>query len=158
MDDPLSQALAEATFEAPAASFNERPIRETLETLRKQILAVLNEHFFDAGVIDEAIPLVHHTLIDSGSIRIAARRADPAYEASVSIDVRCVRTAAAAGERYELEAAGVLRRVRESHPSEHAFRIEIVPQSDGTRSVNAVALTNELAAAIRRFADEDMRA
>ncbi len=157
MDDPLSRALSEASPSDPEASFEARPLGETLETMRRQILAVLNDHFFDAGVVDEAIPLLHHTLIDSGSIRIVARRAEPAYEATVSVDARCVRAGKDEADRYEIEGGGVLRRLRESHPGEHVFRIEIVPERDGTRSVDTIALTSELASAIRRFADEDQR-
>jgi hypothetical protein len=157
MDDPLTAALAESTSPTPPASFNARPLGETLDTLRRQILTVLNQHFFDAGVVDEAIPLLHHTLIDSGSIRIAARRAEPAYEASVAVNVRSVRAATSDAGHYEIEATGVLRRVRERHPGEHFFCIEIVPEADGTRSVNTAAFTTELTTAIRRFADEDQR-
>jgi hypothetical protein len=157
MDDPLSQALSERTSAAPATTFEARPLGETLEALRRQILAVLNEHFFDAGVVDEAIPLIHHTLIDSGSIRIVARRAEPAYEASVAVNARSVRAAKDDAGYYEIEATGMLRRLRESHSGEHAFAIEIVPDAEGSRSVNAVALTTELTNAIRRFADQDQR-
>jgi hypothetical protein len=157
MDDPLSQALSESPPPARLASFDGRPLGETLDTFRQQILAVLNEHFFDAGVVTEDIPLLHATLIDSGSIRISARRADPAYEATVSVNVRCVRMDEHDVAHYEIEADGVLRRLRSGHPGEHTFPIEIVPAMDGTRSVDAAALTKELSAAIRRFADEDHR-
>ena len=157
MDDPLSHALSQSSSSVPPASFEARPLRETLEALRRQILAVLNEHFFDAGVVDEAIPVLHHTLIDSGSIRIVARRNEPAYEASVAVNARSLRAAKDDADRYEIEASGVLRRLRESHSGEHAFAIEIVPDADGSRSVNAIALTTELTIAIRRFADEDQR-
>jgi hypothetical protein len=157
MDDPLSRALSEPPPDAPLASFAARPLGETLDTLRGQILAVLNEHFFDAGVVDEAVPLVHHTLIDSGSIRIAARRAEPAYEAAVDVNVRCLRADTKDADRYEIEARCVLRRLRETRRGEHAFRIGIVPASDGNRSIDAAALTTELTAAIRRFSDEDQR-
>jgi hypothetical protein len=155
MDDPLSRALTETTPAAPVASPGTRPIGETLESLRHQILAVLNEHFFDAGVLDETIPLVHTTFIDSGSIRIVARRAEPAYEASVAVNVRSLRAGQDDAGHDEIEATGVLRRLRERHPGEHAFRIEIAPESDGTRSVNTAALTAELTNAIARFATED---
>ena len=147
---------AETTATAPVASCGSRPIGETLESLRRQILAVLNEHFFDAGVVDEAIPLLHATFIDSGSIRIVARRAEPAYEASVAVNVRNLR-GGNDPDRDEIEATGVIRRLREHRSGEHAFRIEVVPESDGTRSVNAAALTAELSAAIARFAAEDHR-
>ena len=157
MDDPLSRALSEASASGPEPSFDARPLGETLETLRRQILAVLNDHFFDAGVVDEAIPLVHHTLIESGSIRIVARRTEPAYEATVAVHARCVRAGKDETDRYEIEAGGVLRRLRGGHPAEHAFRIDIVPERDGTRSLDTVALTAELTGAIRRFADEDQR-
>jgi hypothetical protein len=157
MNDPLSQALTPSTSVPPAASFGVRPLRETLEALRHQILTVLNEHFFDAGIVDEAIPVLHHTLIDSGSIRIVARRAEPAYEASVAVNARSVRSGKDDADRYEVEANGVLRRLRESRSGEHAFAIEIVPDADGSRSVDAVALTTELTRAIRRFSDEDQR-
>jgi hypothetical protein len=152
MDDPLSRALSEPASAAPAASCNTGPIGETLETLRRQILAVLNEHFFDAGVVDEAVPVVHATFIDSGSIRIVARRAEPAYETSVAVNVRSMRNAANDTDHDEIEATGVIRLLRERQPDEYAFRIEIVSESDGTRSVNADALTAELTTAIRRFA------
>ena len=123
--------------------------------MRGQIRTVLNEHFFDEGVEEEQVPLVHHSLIDSGSIRIIARRADPAYEASVVVDARSVRADKDEAPHYEIEAKGVLRRVRANHSSEHAFRIGIVPAPDGSRAIDAAALTGELTAAIRRFADED---
>jgi hypothetical protein len=152
MDDPLSQALSEPAPATPATSCSMRPIGETLETLRRQILTVLNAHFFDAGVVDEAIPLVHATFIDSGSIRIVARRAEPAYEASVAVNVRSVRAATGDADHDEIEATGVIRRLRERQWDEHAFRIEIVSESDGTRWVDAAALTAELTTAIRRFA------
>jgi hypothetical protein len=157
MDDPLSRALSESTSGAPAVIFSARPVGETLDVLRGQILAVLNEHFFDAGVVDEAVPLIHHTLIESGSIRFVARRAEPAHEASIAVNARSVRAGKDEAEQYEVEANGILRRLRESHSSEHAFQIEIVPEADGTRSINAAALTAELTTAIRRFAEEDLR-
>jgi hypothetical protein len=157
MDDPLSRALSESTSDPPPAAVNTRPIGETLATLRRQILSVLNEHFFDAGVFDEAVPLLHHTLIDTGSIHIVARRAEPAYEAAVTINVRSRRADPGDVTHEEIEACGVLRRLRETHPGEHALGIAIVQEADGTRSVDTAAFTIELAAAIRRFAEEDHR-
>jgi hypothetical protein len=155
MEDPLSRALSESAPHAQLVSFDARPLGETLETLRGQILAVLNEHFFDAGVVDADIPLLHHSLIESGSIRIFAKRTEPAYEASISVDARCVRADAGDAPHYEIEATGVLRRLRSVHSGEHLFRIAIVPGADGTRSVDNLALTRELAEAISRFAEED---
>jgi hypothetical protein len=157
MDDPLSQALSEGPPPARLASFDGRPLGDTLDTFRQEILAVLNEHFFDAGVVTEDVPLLHAPLIDSGSVRISARRADPAYEAAVCVNIRCVRRDEHDVAHYEIEADGVLRRLRSGHPGEHAFPIEIVRAADGTRSVDTAALTRELAGAIRRFADEDHR-
>jgi intracellular sulfur oxidation DsrE/DsrF family protein len=63
-----------------------------------------------------------------------------------------VRAATGDADHDEIEATGVIRRLREHQRDEHAFRIEIVSESDGTRSVNAAALTAELTTAIRRFA------
>jgi hypothetical protein len=157
MQDPLSQALSESPPPAPLASYDARPLADTLDALRSQILTVLNEHFFDAGVVTEDVPLIHHTMIDSGSIRICARRAEPAYEADVIVDARCVRTDGSDALYYEIEASGVIRRVRSVHPGEHVFRIGVVPAADGTRSIDAPAFTRELTGAIRRFSDEDQR-
>jgi hypothetical protein len=157
MADPLSRALSESTAGEPPVAFDPRPIAETIDTLRGQIRAVLDEHFFDAGIADEAIPVLHATLIDSGSIRISARRADPAYEAVVVVDARSVSADKDEAQRFEIEAKGILRRLRAGHSSEHAFAIAIVPAADGTRAIDAAAFTAELTAAIRRFADEDHR-
>jgi hypothetical protein len=158
MDDPLSRALSAAGPVEPDAPYRSQPIAETIERLRSQIHTVLNEHFFDAGVEDEPVPLVHHTLIDSGSIRMTARRAEPAYEAEVTVDIRTLGPAADATQHDQIEARGILRRRRASHPSEHAFAIGIVPAADGTRSIDEPAFIADLTAAIRRFAAEDDRA
>jgi hypothetical protein len=152
MDDPLSRALSEIAPPATSTPRSTRPIGQTLEALRRQILAVLNEHFFDAGVVDEAVPLVHATFIDSGSIRITAHRAEPAYEACVAVNVRSVRAATDDAGHDEIEATGLIRRLREHQPNEHFFRIEVEREPDGTQSLNVAALTLELTNAIRRFA------
>ncbi|HEY4440679.1 MAG TPA: hypothetical protein VGN14_09490, partial [Candidatus Elarobacter sp.] len=116
MDDPLSRALAEAphrfdehrgdvsrhhTDHAPA-------LGAVLAQLRAQLVDALNVPFFDAGVLVETIPVTKHARSAMGAETVAARRREPAYEAEVTIEVRCDLEGVDAGA-YEVRARARLR-------------------------------------------------
>jgi hypothetical protein len=98
MDDPLSRAFSEAPRrhgEEPHRDVSRYrtehapPLGEVLESLRVQLVETMALPFFDAGSTLETTPVTTVAHSETGAVTIISRKREPAYEASVSVEVRC---------------------------------------------------------------------
>ena len=160
MNDPLSRALDEA----PAASTggarrdvasyrteHAPPLGAVLERLREQLVEALSLPFFDGGSSVEMTPVTKHALSEAGAATIVARKREPAYEATVALEVRSDHDAAAdAAEtgRYQVAARAHLRCEDARGRTERALDVT-VHETGGTLHLDVVHLRAEMAAAIR---------
>src|ERR1700730_13279973 len=97
MSDPLTRALEQAPrrdderrgelshHQAPHAP----ALGVVLDQLRLQLVEAMEVPFFDAGAVFQSVPVTKHLLSETGAVTIIARKREPAYEAEVSIEVRC---------------------------------------------------------------------
>ncbi len=160
MDDPLNRALAEAAprrEDVPPREIAEhrtrhlRELSSELESLRAQLLATMVSPFFDDGAQAHIIPVVKHLTAEVGTVKVIARKREPAYEAVASVEVRSDREPSGAGAdaghyhvRAKLAMAGVDRA-----GSTHREFVFAVREDDGRLEVDASDLTEKIALAIR---------
>ena len=160
MNDPLSRALDEAP-QAPAgggshdvASYrtdHAPPLGSVLERLREQLVEALSLPFFDGGSSVEMTPVTKHALSEAGAATIVARKREPAYEATVALEVRSDHDATAdvaETGRYQVAARGHLRCEDARGRTEREVGVT-VHEIEGTLRLDVSHLRAELAAAIR---------
>jgi hypothetical protein len=161
MDDPLSRALVEAPrgreAEPPDDVSRHRtehapPLGEVLENLRLQLYETMALPFFDAGATIETTPVTKVAHSETGGVTIVARKREPVYEATVSVEVRCdhgnIGDRAPDEGRYQVRARASLR------SDQHGRRIErdlvvMVREIEGRLQLDALSLRDEMAATIR---------
>ena len=109
MDDLLSRALTEAPKKKDARARSdvaEHPTREChtlsvlLEALQAQLRAALDLPFFDGGTSGDTTPVVKNGHAELGTTRVFARKREPAYEATASVEVHCDHDLTARGSRH----------------------------------------------------------
>jgi hypothetical protein len=162
MDDPLSRALHEAPPKVDehrdAVSHHHaahaRAFGAVLDDLRAQLVDAMKIPFFDAGLRVEMVPITKHVSAETGAASVIARKHEPAYEASASVEVRCDhpepgdRRAAADAGAYTVRARASLRCDDDRGRSERAFVLE-VHEVDARLLLDADRLRSDLAEAIR---------
>jgi hypothetical protein len=161
MDDPLSRALVEAPRghdEEPRYDVSHYrtehapPLGEVLESLRVQLLETMALPFFDAGSMLETTPVTKAAQSETGAVTIIARKHEPAYEATVSVEVRCDH--GKTGDRapdaggYEVRARAHLRRTDHGRLTEREVAV-VVREIEGRLQLDGPLLRDEMAAAIR---------
>jgi|SRR5260370_138816 len=160
MNDPLTRALEQAPrrggarhddvshFRAPHAP----ALGVVLEQLRRQLVEAMRIPFFDAGIGVESVPVTKHLLSEMGAVTIVARKREPAYEAVVSIEVRCDHAEpaddAADTGAYSLRARAHVSCEDGRGRSERGVAVT-VREIDGHLQLDAPLLREDLAAAIR---------
>jgi hypothetical protein len=121
MNDPLTRALDEApdareeripgqvgTYRTDHAP----PLGAVLDGLREQLIEAMAVPFFDGAPNVTVTPVTKHALAEAGAVTIVVRKRDPAYEATVELEVRCDHdTPAEATEAggYQVSARAHLR-------------------------------------------------
>lgn len=155
MNDPLSRALAQAVrVSSNPSSGTIQHLNEVMPALHEQLLDVLRLPFFDAGIEDEPVPVLTSALLESGSLRMTARRNDPPYEVAITFDARTIRDAADESGRYEMLSNGVVRHQSHKFLKEREFSVPVSILADGTLRLDVVAMKAELAAIIAGFASD----
>ena len=166
MEDPLSRALAEAphrhderrgdvshhhTAHAPV-------LGAVLARLRGQLVDALSVPFFDGGIVVDAIPVTKHALAEMGAETVVARKREPAYEAHLTIEVRCDHEEDARGivdaGAYQVRARGHLRCDDLRGRTERAVPVR-VEEIEGVLVLDVAALQDAMAAAIRSMGTSD---
>lgn len=163
MDDPLNRAFAEAPprrLDRPTGEISQHPtaamhaLTEELESLRAQLLATMASPFFDEGAEAELIPVVKHGTSELGTVKVIARKREPAYEALASIEVRCDHDASAdggdAGGRYEVRAKVAVSRA-DAAGRAHCERVFAVHEIDGGLQIDSADLKERIADEIREL-------
>jgi hypothetical protein len=160
VDDPLSQALADAPQRHDErrddVSHHHTPHAPALGTvltrLREQLVDALNLPFFDGGTAVETTPVTKHALAEMGAETVLARKREPAYEARVTIEVRCdhdedARGIADAGA-YHVRARARLQCDDPRGRTERSVAVD-VDEVDGHLCLDVAALREAMAGAIR---------
>jgi hypothetical protein len=123
-----------------------------LDRLRSQLVEAMEVPFFDAGAVFQSVPVTKHLLSEMGAVTILARKREPAYEAEVSIEVRCDHAEPADDEAdtgaYEVRARAHVRCDDGRGRSERGVAVT-VRVVDGRLQLDAARLREDLAAAIR---------
>lgn len=161
MDDPLSRALDEASRghdddpHGDVACYQTEhapPLGEVLESLCSQLVEAMALPFFDAGSTLETTPVTKVALTETGTATIIARKREPAYEAMVSVEIRCdhgtIRDRAADAGRYEVRPRAHLRCDDGGRLSEREVAM-VVREIEGRLELDAPSLRDNLAAAVR---------
>jgi hypothetical protein len=160
MDDPLNRAFAEAAprrNKVPPNDIAEHPARHMrdlggeLESLRVQLLATMTSPFFDEGARSEIIPIVKHIASELGTVKVIARKREPAYEAVASVEVRTDRDASDARHeagRYQVRAKLAMAAVDAAGPVRGDL-VFAVHEIDGQLRIDTPDLTEKIAQAIR---------
>jgi hypothetical protein len=160
MNDPLTRALEEAPDRGDERrddiSHHRAPhapaLGVVLEQLRGQLVEAMEVPFFDAGAVFQSIPVTKHLLSETGAVTIFARKREPAYEAEVSIEVRCDHVEPADDEAdtgaYEVRARAHVRCHDGRGHTECGVAVT-VREVDGHLQLDAALLREDLAAAIR---------
>lgn len=158
MKDPLSQALTDSAQpkQADAKDAVAHPLAEALPHLHDQLIKALQLPFFDEGVHEEAVPIIHHTLLESGSLRVLATRGTPAYVAEITIDIRTVKDALDVPGKYEWNAGGLFHHHAQHGSIERTFSVPLSISENGLILLDAGAMTAEMAAIVKEFATEDI--
>jgi hypothetical protein len=160
MDDPLSRALDEARDHDEEPHFDVSrhrtehapPLGEVLESLRVQLVEAMTLPFFDAGSTLEMTPITTVARTETGAVTIISRKREPAYEARVSVEVRCDHGGTAdrapdAG-RYEVRARAHLRCNDSGRLTERDVAV-IVREIEGRLQLDVPRLRDDMAATIR---------
>jgi hypothetical protein len=162
MDDPLSRALEDAPRprrgeeSRDELSHHRSPhapaLGIVLDQLRGQLVEAMAVPFFDAGMGVQMVPVTKHALSEMGAVTIVARKTEPAYEAEVSIEVRCDHAEPADDETdtgaYEVRARSHVRCDDARGRSERGVAVT-VREIGGSLRLDAALLREDLAAAIR---------
>ena len=160
MNDPLSRALDEAPKARAGGAHRDvasyrtdhaPPLGSVLERLREQLIEALSLPFFDGGASVEMTPVTKHALSEAGAATIVARKREPAYEATVALEVRSDHDApadAAETGRYQVAAHAHLRCEDARGRTERAVDVT-VHEIEGTLRLDVPHLRAEMAAAIR---------
>ncbi len=158
MNDPLTRALTEAATSRdepgpPPPSI--KSLNDVVPDLHDQIIDAVRLPFFDGGIEDQSIPVITHTLLETGSIRVSAHRKAPAYDVTITIDARTVKDAADALGRYEMLCAGHLYHSAHDRAEERQFSVPVAILEDGTFRLNVEAMRAEIATLITDFAKNE---
>jgi hypothetical protein len=160
MNDPLTRAFEEASRRGDErrddVSHHQAPhapaLGVVLEQLRRQLVEAVEVPFFDAGAVFQSVPVTKHLLSEMGAVTILAHKREPAYEAEVSIEVRCEHAEPADDEadtgRYEVRARAHVRCDDGRGRSECGVPVT-VREIDGQLQLDTELLREDLAAAIR---------
>jgi hypothetical protein len=158
MMDPLSRALDEASEVPDRDSHPEvesyrtdhaPPLRTVLDELREQLIEAMSLPFFDGGTNVNMTPITKRSLSEAGAATIVARKREPAYEATVDLQVRSDHDAPKSdGGRYQIAASAHL------YCEDARGRIErevdvIVHEIEGTLQLDVSRLRAGMAEAIR---------
>jgi hypothetical protein len=165
MDDQLTRALEEAPRRGDErrddVSHHQAPhapaLGVVLDDLRSQLIEAMEVPFFDAGAVFQSVPVTKHLLSEMGAVTIFARKREPAYEAEVSIEVRCDHAEPADDEAdtgwYEVRARAHVR-CKDARGRTECNVPVTVREIDGRLRLDAALLRDELAAAIRAIGKE----
>lgn len=161
MDDPLSRALDEASRGHDEEAHGDvtshqtehaPPLGEVLENVRVQLVEAMALPFFDAGSTLEATPVTKVAHTETGAVTIIARKHEPAYEARVSVEVRCdhgtIRDPLSDTGRYEVRARAHLGCNDQGRHTEREVAVT-VREIEGRLQLDGRSLRDEMAAAIR---------
>jgi hypothetical protein len=160
MNDPLTRALEEASRRGDerreGVSHHQAPhapaLGLVLDDLRSQLVEAMEVPFFDAGAVFQSVPVTKHLLSEMGAVTIFARKREPAYEAEVSIEVRCDHAEPADDQadtgRYEVRARAHVRCEDARGRTECDVPVT-VREIGGHLQLDAELLREDLAAAIR---------
>jgi hypothetical protein len=161
MEDPLSRALLEASRGPdeelhPDVSRHRTdhapPLGDVLESLREQLVEAMALPFFDAGSTVEMTPVTKVALTETGAATIVARKSDPAYEATVSVEVRCdhgtARNRGPDEDRYEVRPRAYLRHDDRGRRAEREVAV-VVREIEGRLKLDTEYLRDEMASMIR---------
>lgn len=161
MHDPLSRALREAPKNDDGAVRSEvteyrtpecHALGAMLDTLQAQLCEAMEVPFFDGGLRGDTTPVVKNGHAELGTTRVIARKREPAYEATVSIEVHCDHDPAARGAR---DAGCYLVRARahvlcdDARGRSERHDVFGVREIEGALQVDAADLRVRLADAIR---------
>jgi hypothetical protein len=160
MDDPLSRALDEARDHDEEPHFDVSrhrtehapPLGEVLERLRVQLVETMALPFFDAGSTLETTPVTKVAHTETGAVTIISRKREPAYEATVFVEVRCDH--GKTGDRapdagwYEVRPRAHLRCNDHGRLTERDVAV-MVREIEGRLEVDAPRLRDDMAATIR---------
>jgi hypothetical protein len=161
MEDPLSRALVEASGERDEElnadvsrhrTEHAPPLGEVLESLRAQLVEAMALPFFDMGSTIEMTPVTKVAHTETGAATIIARKSDPAYEAVVSVEVRCdhgtLEDRAPDEGRYEVRPRAHLRHEDRGRRTEREVTV-VVREIEGRLQLDAPRLRDGMAAMIR---------
>lgn len=158
MNDPLTRALDDAPQVRTEAAHHDvtsyptdhaPPLGPVLERLRQQLTEALSLPFFDGGASIDVTPVTKRALAEAGSATIVARRREPAYEATVALDVRSDHAHADEDQtgRYQVAVRAHLRCEDVRGRAERHVEVT-VREIDGTLELDVPHLRAEMAAAI----------
>ncbi|HEV3089315.1 MAG TPA: hypothetical protein VGX96_19070 [Candidatus Elarobacter sp.] len=158
MRDPLSKALDEAPEVLPRDTHPDvesyrtdhaPPLGRVLDALREQLIDAMSVPFFDGGSSVETTPVTKRLHSEAGGATIVARKREPAYEATVDLQVRSDHDepADSDGGRYQVAAHAHLRCDDARGPMEREVEV-VVREIDGTLQLDVLHLRAEMAAAI----------
>ncbi len=160
MKDPLSRALEDAPRRGDErtddVSHHRTPhapaLGVVLERLRGQLVEAMAIPFFDTDAAVEIVPVTKHLLSEMGAVTIVARKREPAYEAEVSIEVRCDHAEPDDDETdtgaYSVRARAHVLCDDARGRSERRVSVTI-REIDGALHLDGALLREDLAAAIR---------
>ncbi len=161
MDDPLSRALSEAPkrddarWGSDVAEYRTpdcRALGTMLEALQRQMRAAMDVPFFDAGTHGDTTPVVKNGHAELGTTRVFARKREPAYEATVSVEVHCEHDPDAHGAAdpgyYLVRARAQLHSEDARGRTERAF-VFAVHEIGGELELDGADLRAKMAEAIR---------
>jgi hypothetical protein len=127
-----------------------------LETLRLQLLGTLATPFFDEGPRAELFPVIKHGTTEVGTIKVTARKREPVYEATASIEVRCDHDAAGPAQPdtgcYQVRAKAAVACMDARGRTQREF-VFAVHEIDGGLDLDVADLEAKLAEALRVIAE-----
>jgi hypothetical protein len=161
MDDPLSRALSEAPKRDDArwgsgvAEYRTpecHALGTMLEALQVQLCEAIDVPFFDGGLRGDTTPVVKNGHAELGTTRVIARKRDPAYEATVSVEVHCDHDQATRGARdpgsYLVRARAHVR-CDDARGRTERHLVFAVHEIGGALELDAADLRAKIAEAIR---------